>query len=329
MTHEKIARIAKVSPSTVSKALSGSKEINPETIYAIRKIAEDSGYFNERKERRKRSSIIESPTMAVLCPEIISPYYASIITHLQGRISRFGGKTATYICGFNEKYVNEQIKSLSKDEHIDALVCFSSDAYRGKLPIPLLYMQQIDKSAGYDAVFNSASDTMEKAIQHLKSLGHTQIGFIGETNTIEKLGAFKKVMEEQGLAAQDKYIHVVNKRFEQIGYEAVKLMLASGNIPTAFITAYDEIALGAIRDLKSAGYSVPSDISFIGINDVPFLSYMDIPLTTIGSHMEEQCSIAADLLERKIKDPNFKAVQHITVQSELIIRQTTAEKRIK
>ncbi|MDD3035852.1 MAG: LacI family DNA-binding transcriptional regulator, partial [Candidatus Saccharimonadaceae bacterium] len=126
MTHEKIAKLAKVSPSTVSKALSGSKEINPETILAIRKIAEDSGYFNERKERRKRSSTNDSPTVAVLCPEIISPYYASIITNLQSRINRFGGKTATYICGFSDKNINDQIKELSKDDHIDALVCFNS-----------------------------------------------------------------------------------------------------------------------------------------------------------------------------------------------------------
>lgn len=326
MTYKKIARLAGVSPSTVSKALAGSKEISTETILSVRKIAEETGYFSEKKNRRKRSVKHLSPTIAVLCPEIVSPYYASIITHLQYEIKKFGGKTATYICGFDDKAVNEHIKSLAAEDRIDAIVCFSSEAYRGSLSIPLLYMQQIEKTAKYDAVFCNIYDAIEKAVLYLKELGHTKIGFIGESNTFEKLDAFKRAMAAAEIPAKDDYIYVVEKRFEEIGYEAVKLMRQSGHIPTAFITAYDEVALGAIRDLRNSGISVPQDISFIGINDIPFSSYGETPLTTIRSHTEEQCAIAANLLKQKIYDPDYKTIQHITVQSELIVRQTTAER---
>ena len=53
MNHKKIAQLAGVSPSTVSKALSGSAEINRETAEKIRKIAINVGYFKEKSKRKR------------------------------------------------------------------------------------------------------------------------------------------------------------------------------------------------------------------------------------------------------------------------------------
>ncbi|MCL2815995.1 MAG: substrate-binding domain-containing protein, partial [Oscillospiraceae bacterium] len=66
----------------------------------------------------------------------------------------------------------------------------------------------------------------------------------------------------------------------------------------------------------------------IGLNDTPASSYSETPLTVIRSHIEEQCAIAAGLLKTKIFDRDYTTVQHIAVQNELIVRQTTALRRL-
>ena len=324
MTHKDIAKLVNVSPSTVSKALAGSKEINAETIAAIKKIADEAGYFTEKKNHKKRTTKNMSPTVAILCPEVISPYYASIVTGLQNEVEKFNGKTATYICGFNANKINEYIKFLEKQEAIDAIVCFHKEAYVENISVPILYMSQIAKTIKHDAVFFNIYDAVEMAVKHLKELGHKNIGYIGEINTSSSLDAFKSVMSAEGLSLEEKYIYVIKERFAEIGYKAAELIIQTKYMPTAFIAAYDEIALGAIRDLKSGGISIPRDISFVGLNDSPASSYGETPLTTIRYHIEEQCAIAAKLLETKIFNLDYKTVQHILVQNELIIRQTTA-----
>ena len=54
MNHKKIAELAHVSPSTVSKALSGSGEISPEIVEKIQKIAIEAGYFKEKSKRKRQ-----------------------------------------------------------------------------------------------------------------------------------------------------------------------------------------------------------------------------------------------------------------------------------
>ena len=325
ITHKKIAELAGVSQSTVSKALSKNKEISEETIEAVNKIAEKNGYFAEKKNYKKRNVKNISPTIAVLCPEIISPYYASIVTRLQYEFEKFGGKTAAYICGFDPKTVNGYIKNLEKEKNIDAIViCYCTETYEKKTAVPLLYMVKTSKTSRYDAVFHSIYEAVGIAVKYLKELGHKEIGFIGELNTSIAFDAFTQAMKEFEIPTDERYIYTIKKRFAEIGYKAAELILQKKCIPTAFITAYDEIALGAIRDLKSGGFIIPRDISFIGLNDTPASSYGETPLTTINHHIDEQCAIAAKLLKTKIFDCDYTAVQHVSIKNELIIRQTTA-----
>ncbi len=87
---------ANVSLSTVSKALSGSKEISDELRQNIIQIAKEMGYFEEKRKRKIEYSKSDAITIAVICPEIISLFYAGEITAIKNKIEESGGLCAVF-----------------------------------------------------------------------------------------------------------------------------------------------------------------------------------------------------------------------------------------
>ena len=99
MTLKKLAELAHVSPSTASKALANSREVSEETVRHVRQVARDSGYLRQCKERRLSYRKPTAPTIAVVCPEIVSVYYSAIATCLSRLAESHGGTSAVYLAG--------------------------------------------------------------------------------------------------------------------------------------------------------------------------------------------------------------------------------------
>ena len=112
-------------------------------------------------------------------------------------------------------------------------------------------------------------------------------------------------------------------RFETAGEDGVRQILTMGNSVTALICAYDNIAFGAIKELKKAGLRVPDDVSVIGMDNINTGKYADTSLTTIDSNPEQVCTAAWNLLNEKIKNPYLSGKKEI-INAKLIIRESIA-----
>ena len=164
-------------------------------------------------------------------------------------------------------------------------------------------------------------------MQYLKKLGHQNIGFIGEKNTTDKQKLLYEAAEKLDISIDDSNVFISDRRFEQIGIEAAEYFLQNGMKPTALIAAYDEVAMGAIQVFRQAGLRIPDDISLIGINDIPFAEYASVPLTTIRVFEEEMCRIAIRILLDKLMNPDNHVLQHVLVQTQLVMRDTVCPPR--
>ena len=116
-------------------------------------------------------------------------------------------------------------------------------------------------------------------------------------------------------------------RFEQAGEDGAAKMLNEHPDCTAIICAYDNIALGAIRQLKQCGYRVPEDISVIGIDNIGISQHAENALTTIDTNPEEVCLIAWDILQKKLENKYYRSNQAITITGRLIIRETVKKRK--
>lgn len=323
MTHKEIAKIANVSASTVSKALSGSREISRELSEKIVKIAIETGYFKEKSIRRLEYMKEKNPTVAILCPELLGTQYSRMVTSVKNEVEKRGGNVAVYVYDFDHGKMNDIVTMLAVKNSADAMVIISSKKPDTEPKIPICCFGDSEKNTGYDSLCCETKKTMELIVKHLKKLGHTKIAYMGEQHTMSKLSSFKQVMEECCLDVDERHIYISKKRFEGIGYECTEKMLGCKELPTAVVAAYDEIAIAAIHMLEKNGIRVPEDISVVGINNIAYSEYCSPPLTTVEIFSDEQCSaIVESLFEKIFYEMNFAS--YIETIPKLIVRKTTA-----
>lgn len=320
MTYKKIAQIAHVSPSTVCKALSGSKEVSVELTQQIIRIAEELGYFEQKRKRKNEYAKPDMISIALICPEIISVFYAGIITSLKKEIEQRGGIISVYVYDFDEKKLDKIVEQITVRNIADGIVLLSANCPERHKSIPVVCLYEEDFV--HDSVFCDTKAYMSDMVGYLKGLGHTDIAFVGEPKTEGKMKAFKTVMKTMQLPCPSENVYVINERFEQIGYQAAEQMMKRNTLPTALICAYDEVALAMIHSFTRYGVRIPEQVSIMGINDIPMAAYGQIPLSTVCIFQKEQAAIAINMLYDKIFE-NSQITQHVSVSHRLIIRKST------
>ena len=318
MNHKKIAELAHVSTSTVSKALSGNSEISKEVAEKIRQIAIENGYFKEKNKRKREYRNNTSILIAVLIPELLGVHYSEIVTHIKNEIESRGGHVAIYVYDFDKSKMNNILKTIILNGATDGVITFSEPDYATATNIPIVCFTDYP-SHNYDSIGNNISNIISDCISYFVSMGHTDIGFAGELYTIISRDAFISEMKNQGLNPQNEFIYIADKRLEAIGIEVANKIIHSQERPTAIIAAYDVIALSLIHELEKNNISVPDDISIIGINNISSAAYANVPLTSVDTYSAEQYQMAVELLFNKIINEE-KFVKHITIEHKIIER---------
>ena len=111
----------------------------------------------------------------------------------------------------------------------------------------------------------------------------------------------------------------------EVGYSAMKALLASGETFTAVFAFNDISAIGAIRALEEMGLRVPTDVSVLGFDDIYAAAFHNPALTTIRQPLFEMGRIAArTLLERLSNGADYSVPEEVSVEPTIIVRQSTA-----
>jgi LacI family transcriptional regulator len=327
VTLTEIAKRAGVSSSTVSKALRGGNDINKDTAVRISALAVEMGYtLGKRKIIHKH----KTQCIGILCPEIISSYYARIVTKLtelfrEKDIEVF--LATSEFSGQREAALLEQMITMK----MTAIICITEQNTLSPLirknialhGIPILQIAMNMQSIGHDNICVDERTGLMLIINHLTQLGHKRIAFLGEQYSERRMQYFQEAMREHGL--DENYVFITQTRHWQAGYELGKQLLAGRKelAFTAVVAEYDDIAVGAMRRFREAGLKAPQDYSIVGFDDTKYCRYLPVSLTTVETHVEELCGVAFSILLRKIKEPHYKVIQNISIVPNLICREST------
>ena len=324
LTYKKIALLAGVSESTVSKALTGSAEIAQATVERIRRIACEQGYYKAKRELKRNNSPSFAPHIAIICPEIISVFYSSVAEALIERITSLGGRATVAISRFGVSEAELIADSIAHDLDFDGIFSMQRLSNFASLNIPTVFLADFKDSA--DSVRCDMNKSVDALVEYLASSGHKRIGFIGELHTVYKERFFRQSMERRGLELYEELIVRSDKRFFNVGKEGFSAYFERGAFPDGVICAYDEIAFGFISETQKNGMSVPDDISVVGINDTPFAEFSYPPLTTTSSRKEDIAHSAYDIMISRIlgsKEP----YHNICYDGVIIERQSVKERK--
>ncbi len=325
MTLQKVAKLAGVSVSTASKALSDSKDVSEETKLLVRKAAEELGYFSTVKKRRFENRRHSSMTVGIICPEIISIHYSETVTALCRKIDELGGKASVFITEFDKEKLKNIFERCVSEREIDAVICLDgvSPEQLPSIPMPVVFT---GSSNQHFSVSSDMYDGIYKALKHFFEMGHKNIAFAGEPLTLKKQEHFMQAMTAILGGFDEKLVFCEEGRFEASGHAAgVRLCaLAESDRPTAVLCAYDEIAYGLMRTLRENSLRVPEDISVIGINDIPTSRFLETPLTSVRNNTGEIVEKTMEMLLSQLSG-NQDKIAHISVACELAVRKSVAK----
>ena len=319
MTLENIAREAGVSVGTVSKAFKGSPEISTKTRDLIFKIAKENGCFDKYyKVPRHR------PIIALMPPEPEGEYYGNEIGILERALFLRGADTVIAFTRFSPEKEVRLFRMLAYEMKVDGFILWSDgELIKNSDKIPLVALTSCDSTDNNAEIIKIDTDAaISELAETLKIFGHTKVGFIGDKYSHKKYEALRKAMRGVGIPVHNNYMIISDKRFADAGIEGMKKLTSCPDIPTVIVAAYDEIAYGAMQYAESAGFKIPDDISFVGMDDISVTEYLGVPLTSMHVELEKASDIIADIIFRKIEDKHYKERSEITVPVTLKIRES-------
>jgi diguanylate cyclase (GGDEF)-like protein len=153
---------------------------------------------------------------------------------------------------------------------------------------------------GHPAVMSDSAAGFRQALEHLREHGHRRVAFISGDpldcgDSRKRLEDFMRLRHELGLAESASLI-APGLHSVQGGYQAMRAILAEGEVFTAVLASNDMSAVGAIRALDEAGRRVPQDIAVIGFDDQPAASAQVPPLATVRYPLADTGRRATELL---------------------------------
>lgn len=328
-TLKEIAEIAQVNISTVSKALRNSSDLNEKTISTIQGIADELHYAYRQKNAGKSRQA--EKLVGVIVPEVISSYYMMVLESLRTRLQKENIRMQFMISGFSPAEELRCVRQALK-ANACAVVCFSEQAEQSpdllKLiqthpHISFLLLSPADHLDVCDSIRIADFTGADMAMQHLLSLGHRKIAYVGDTLSKTRRRAYAHAMSAAGLPADANYICEEHLRFEECGYRAMQRLLQLSDPPTAVFAAYDNVAIGIMSAAYEAGLSIPRDLSIISIDDISTAKYLHPPLTTVTEFTNDLGKLAGDMLMMRLEN-KCRAIQNLKLRPSLNIRGTTA-----
>ncbi len=323
-----IARLANVSHSTVSRALSGSTLISPETVQRIRRIAEDSGY---RPSAAARSLVTSrTATIGVVVTSIADPFAAEVVLGIEDAANDCNYSVIlANSCAQPEREV--RVVRAFEERRVDGIIVTSSRVgavyveMLSQTRVPIVLLNNQHPSEVMHSVMIDNLSASQKATRHLIDLGHRRIAYVGDRfgcqSDTERFGGYRAALDLAYLPFQPEYV-VHGSGNPEGGAAAAETLLSLPSQPTAIFCYNDMTALGAMRAIAARGLSVPSDISVVGFDDLFFAQYSTPPLTTVRQPMREMGRLALDTLMKLLAEDGSQP--NIKVPGELIVRHSTA-----
>lgn len=332
VTLRDIARRAGVHLSTVSRVLSPAdrKMVSDDVADRVKKIAVEMGYQANPFGYGLRTN--KSNSIGVVIPDLTNPVFPPIIRGMEHAL-RESGYTAI-LADSNESVDKERtIVQHMQARQIEGLVLASAhradkiveEALSQRLPVVLINRSTDDKR-----VLSVTSDDYrgaQLAVDHLIDLGHRKIAHLAgpkylSTGNNRRKG-FLEALKRRNFEANKKLVVICEAFGVEDGEKGFKKLMAQGEKFTAIFAANDAIALGCYKAMKELGLSCPEDVSIIGYNDMPLISLMHPPLSTVRIDLYNMGICAARTLLSIISNTTEPPVP-IILEPQLKVRGSTA-----
>lgn len=332
-TIKDVAARAGVSISTVSHVLNHTRRVSEE---ATRNVLEAVNALNYAPNSVARSlKVNHTRTIGLLVTASVNPFFAEVVKGVEEYC--FSQGYSLILCNTENKIDRQRhYLRMLMEKRVDGLLMICTDMdveiqtlLRSYQSVPQVVMDWGGECDFANVINDNVRNGAYQAARYLVSQGHQDIacitGHIDKQTTQLRLEGVRDALAEAGLTL-DKQRLLVGDYEIQSGYDAMRSLIDSKNLPTAVFAFDDVMALGAISAAWQAGLRIPEDISIVGYDDIEMARFSHPPLTTIRHPKAELGELAVELLVSRIRNKEL-STEALTMQPELIIRQSVAAPR--
>jgi LacI family transcriptional regulator len=162
------------------------------------------------------------------------------------------------------------------------------------------------------------------ATRHLVDLGHRRIGLVGgpgyASSARNRQDGYRAALAEAGVPVDESLVAGDSFSIEA-GEIAGRALLDRSGRPTAIFAVNDNTAIGVMAAAHARGRHIPDDLSLVGYNDIPVVSRLPVPLTTVRVPFRQ---IAAGALELLLEADRAHPPRTLVATPTLIPRRSTA-----
>lgn len=342
MRMEDIAKLANVSKSAVSFALSGKPGISAETRERILRIANEAGYLPRNRstgsDKVKATLLFLAFTNTGLVLEQYyqQPFFRELIHFVEDRC-RMKGYSLLF-SSVNMEHIEQDIESLAATNQSAGVILLGTNLSPAQITsIAEKLPQLVVLDNCYEALpihFVEINNVMGayQAANHLYNRGHRSIGYIQSSDRIHNFNMRKRgfltALQEKGIEVDSNHYFnaapTILSSQETLKEQIEAFLQSGGQLPSAFFCECDYIAISAIKSLTELGYRIPEDISIVGFDNITESVIVSPELTTIHVEKETMAQIAVDLLIDSIEQGTSSRVKVKTlVDTRFVERKST------
>lgn len=321
-----VAAHAGVSKSTVSLVLRESSLVADKTRALVQASISEIGYVYNRGAATLRSAATQ--TVGLIVPQIDNPFFGEFTVGVDEALDRAG--FVAFLANTSETAARQdRFLNRMREHGVDGVIVCPSAGSRPELVrrmlswgLPCVQALRHVLARQTDYVAPDYSLGSQLATEHLISLGHKRIAFIGGafemSVTRERRRGFKSVMRRHGL--DETMVFSCSSNFRG-GAGAAREALAAADKPTAAVCYNDIVAMGVATGLRDMGIRPGPDFALTGFDDIAEASVWSPSLTTVAVNPRQIGEEAANLLLRRIANPNG-STERVIVPPRLIIRES-------
>ena len=333
ITLNDVATALGVSKATVSLAINNDSRVADETRRKILAKIEELGYVYNRGAAGLSTG--QSNTIGLAVHDITNPYFAEVCAECEAILSQ--NDKLAFLCNTRESLDHQArfIRTLI-EYGADGLIMSVADGtdlaalqpvFARKLPTVLI--ARYVEGARLDFVGNDGVLAFRRVTEHLISLGHTRIAMVGggqQTSvSANRRAGFYEAMASHGLAV-DPSLVIHCETSPKGGELALEGLLAHSSPPTAVVAFTDLVAIGILSGMHRRGMQPGSDLAVVSCDDIEEADRGYVQLTTMRIRKGEIGRKAAELLVRRINEPDAP-IRHIHLEAELVVRNSCGAKR--
>ncbi|CAN5164246.1 LacI family DNA-binding transcriptional regulator [soil metagenome] len=325
-----VARRAGVSSGTVSNVLNRPGYVATPTRERVLSAIADLGFSPIPHARKFPAG--RQRTLGLALADLANPFFVDVALGAEAEAKSLGVGVVMIHNGEDPERQQDNLDVLVQQRVHGIMIApvLADEATLDRLDardIPLVYVDRAAERSERCWVKTDDAAGGRLAGQHLITLGHRDIAFIGNLGASSQVDrrheGFSAALAEAGVVAKTS----VTESWSIADGRTAAAALAErpvAELPTAIMCGNDLIALGVLLELARRGITVPDDISIVGFDDLSWSEAATVPLTTVRQPREELGRRAVRMLLDEIDRGDAHEHRHELLAPELVVRASTA-----